>query len=57
MKKLFALLLLPSIAFAGKIGENYVTSGSSTPWTTDTELSIFTAILRPHYDLGVLKSS
>ena len=24
MKKLFALLLLPSIAFAGKIGENYV---------------------------------
>jgi hypothetical protein len=119
MKKLFALLLLPSIAFAGKIGENYVgvelgstnfdfkytetagsvstdangfsweisgnynlydpssekygldimlsyyngsgddtgvpTSGSSTPWTTDTELSIFTAILRPHYDLGGFK--
>ena len=24
MKKLFALLLLPSLAFAGKIGENYV---------------------------------
>ena len=28
MKKLFALLLLPSIAFAGKIGENYVGVGS-----------------------------
>jgi len=119
MKKLLALLLLPSIAFAGKIGENYVgvelgstnfdfkytetagsvstdangfswkisgnynlydpsseqygldillsyyngsgddtgvpTSGSSTPWTTDTELSIFTAILRPHYDFGGFK--
>ena len=119
MKKLFALLLLPSIAFAGKIGENYVgvelgstnfdfkytqtagsvstdangfsweisgnynlydpssenygldimlsyyngsgddtgvpTSGSSTPWTTDTELSVFTVILRPHYDLGGFK--
>ena len=27
MKKLFALLLLPSIAFAGKIGENYVGAG------------------------------
>ncbi len=24
MKKLFALLLLPSIAFAGNVGENYV---------------------------------
>ena len=26
MKKLFALLLLPSIAFAGKIGENYLSA-------------------------------
>lgn len=28
MKKFFALLLLPSIAFAGKIGENYVGIGT-----------------------------
>ena len=28
MKKLFALLLLPSLAFAGKIGENYIGIGS-----------------------------
>jgi opacity protein-like surface antigen len=28
MKKLFALLLLPSLAFAGKIGENYIGIGT-----------------------------
>ena len=118
MKKLFALLLLPSLAFAGKIGENYVgvelgstnfdfkyseTGGSvstdangfsweisgnynlydpnsqnygldlwlsysngsgddsgvptnnSATWTTDTELSLFSVCLRPHYDLGGFK--
>lgn len=119
MKKIFALLLLPSLAFAGKIGENYVgvelgltnfdftysqtagsvstdangfsweisgnynlydpssekygldlflsyangsgddsgvpSGGSATPWTTDTEVSLFTAVLRPHYDLGGFK--
>ena len=117
MKKLFALLLLPSIAFAGKIGENYVgvelgtsnidftyaeaagsvsTDGDGfswaisgnynlynagtenygldlglsyfntsaddtasdtggTKWTTDTDLSVFSLILRPYYDLGSFK--
>ena len=116
MKKLFALLLLPSIAFAGKIGENYVgvelgstnfdfgvvddytvktdangfswaISGNynlhnagtekygldlgvsyfngsgddqsldsdNDPWTTDTELSVFSLILRPYYDFGSFK--
>jgi hypothetical protein len=38
MKKLFALLLLPSIAFAGKIGENYV-GASLGDYTWENESS------------------
>jgi len=117
MKKLFALLLLPALAFAGKISENYVgvqigstnfdfkysetgdsvstdanefswefsanynlyqpsaekygtdlslsyfngsgddsakdTNGNT--WTTDIEISTFTLLLRPYYDLGGMK--
>jgi hypothetical protein len=117
MKKIIALMLLPSFAFAGKLGENYVgaelgssdiefirtatgdkvttdstgfsweisgnyniynpsdkkyaadlllsyytgsgkksaTSTSNTKWTTDTELSVLTAVVRPYYDLGSFK--
>jgi hypothetical protein len=119
MKKLFTLLLLPSLAFAGKLGENYlgVELGSSDiefrysdaspnkvttdakgfsweisgnyniykssgkkyaadlllsyyngsgkksatdtdgdKWTTDTELSVLTAVVRPYYDFGSFKA-
>jgi hypothetical protein len=118
MKKLLALLLLPSLAFAGKIGENYVgvelgstnidfgysdndptnvatdangfsweisgnynlyqptaekygadlmlsyfsASGDDSAkdnngdtWITDTDISIFKLVLRPHYDIGGFK--
>jgi hypothetical protein len=118
MKKLFTLLLLPSIAFAGKIGENYVgvelgstnidfgysdndptnvatdangfsweisgnynlyqpsaekygadlilsyfsASGDDSAkdnktrtWNTDTDVSVFNVVLRPHYDIGGFK--
>jgi hypothetical protein len=118
MNKIIALMLLPSFAFAGKLGQNYVgvelgstdiefgysdssplsvktdstgfsweisgnyniynpsakkyaadlllsyytgsgkKSGIDTDgdkWTTDTELSAFTAVIRPYYDLGGIK--
>lgn len=118
MKKLFALLLLPSLAFAGKIGENYVGvelgatsidfkridaggavstdangfsweisgnynlyqpgaenygldlllsyangsgddsgthTGTNVTWTSDSDISLFSVALRPHYDLGGFK--
>ena len=118
MKKIIALMLLPSLAFAGKLGENYVgaelgssgiefrysdanpnkvttdakgfsweisgnyniynpsdkkyaadlllsyytgsgkksaTDTDGDKWTTDTELSVLTAIVRPYYDLGNFK--
>ena len=117
MKKILSLLLLPSLVFAGKIGENYVgvelgstnfdfkfsdpTNSVATDangfswsfsgnynlyqpntaqygvdlglsylngsgddsaidtdgdtWTTDTDLSVFTLTIRPHYNLGAFK--
>ena len=57
MKKLFALLLLPSIAFAGKIGENYVgVSLGDYTWenintSTPIEVSGLSFELRANYAL------